>query len=373
MAVTKFLSTDCVADLIKSAEGTCVSIFLPTHRSGRETLQGPIHLKNQLREASNSLVAQGVSSSDAAEYLKPLSAYLDDSEFWQHQADGLALFHCQGLTEAFRLPINVPVRTVVSDSFDVTPLLPMVSIEGRFFILAVSENDVRLLDATRFSFYEVDVEGMPKSMAEALFADDKEQQINYHSGAGSSPKGGGRSAMYFGTGDDGSKEQHKTDCKRYFDKLDNSLSAILKQNPHPVVLAGVGYLLPIYKAANRSAMIIGEVHGSPDRATAEALHAEAWVTAESFFTKSIDESLEAFREAHGTGLASGTLHKITAAAAEGRVKELFVDLDRLALQEESLIDVNRAVSETLLKKGQIHVVGQGVLPDDAVAAAIFRY
>ena len=36
-------------------QGPCVSVFLPTHRAGREVEQAPIRLKNLLRQATDAL------------------------------------------------------------------------------------------------------------------------------------------------------------------------------------------------------------------------------------------------------------------------------------------------------------------------------
>jgi hypothetical protein len=39
-------------------QGSCVSVFLPTHRAGREVEQVPIRLKNLLRQATDALQAR---------------------------------------------------------------------------------------------------------------------------------------------------------------------------------------------------------------------------------------------------------------------------------------------------------------------------
>ena len=46
-----------VADLmsLSAAQGPCVSVFMPTHRSGRETLQGPVRLRNLINSARGEL------------------------------------------------------------------------------------------------------------------------------------------------------------------------------------------------------------------------------------------------------------------------------------------------------------------------------
>jgi len=47
------VSRNELKDLMERHQGPCVSIFLPTHRAGKEIQQGPIRLKNLLREAES--------------------------------------------------------------------------------------------------------------------------------------------------------------------------------------------------------------------------------------------------------------------------------------------------------------------------------
>lgn len=70
----------------------CVSIFMPAHRAGAETQQDRIRLKNLLREAERQLVEAGLRTPDAAAIPEPGQALLAESDFWQHQSDGLAVF-----------------------------------------------------------------------------------------------------------------------------------------------------------------------------------------------------------------------------------------------------------------------------------------
>jgi hypothetical protein len=78
--------------LMEQPGGTCVSLFLPTCRAGRETRQGRIRLKNLLREAERRLLACRLRSTEVKEVLEPIRALVEDALFWRDQRDGLALF-----------------------------------------------------------------------------------------------------------------------------------------------------------------------------------------------------------------------------------------------------------------------------------------
>lgn len=369
-----FLSTSDVAELVGSADGTCISIFLPTHRSGREVIQGAIHLKNLLKDVDFALAEKGMSQDEIQAYTQRLSALVTDEEFWQHQADGLALFACHGFHKVYKLPITVPVTQMVASSFLITPLLPLLASDGQFYILAVSENEVRLFDATRFSFQETTVEGLPTSMAEAIGGEEIEQDRNWSSGSSGSNTDGVPLGISFGSGDEGSMERHKLDFKRYFDRVDTALSTTFKQRPAPVVLAGVAYLLPIYRQANNSGNLLeGEVHGSQDRATPESIHEAAWAVAEPHFEQSTLKAIDVFHELFGTGVASADQGEITEAAEAGRVGTLFVAVDRIGNTPEEDEIVNYAATQTLTKKGQVYALTSDKMPSDQPMAASYRY
>ena len=77
-------------------EGPCVSLLLPTRRARREVQQGPIRLRQLLRQAGDRLEADGVNATEIDRLLGPLHELLDDRFFWRSQSDGLAVFSRPG-------------------------------------------------------------------------------------------------------------------------------------------------------------------------------------------------------------------------------------------------------------------------------------
>ncbi len=360
-----------VVALAESVAGLCVSIYIPTQRKGIEVSQSAIHLKNLLAEVESELTKRGFRWDEIEALTSGARALIGQEGFWRHQGDGLSLFLSSEYSRMFELPMAVAPRQTVSTTFDIVPLLPILSGDGRYYILTVSANDVRLFDATRFGYTQVEVEGAPSGMEEALWADDNERQQQWHSGAAASPKGGGRSAMYFGTGDEGGMEKHKVNFKRYFNKVDAALASTFKQRPAPVVLAGVQYLLPIYRKANTCAKLLeGEVHGNQDRSTEEEIHHDSWAIAGPYFQESLDDAVARFHELLGSGLASADEDEISEAAAFGRIQTLFVCNGIEGANQSS---INATAIETLLKKGEIITLAHGAMPTETSTAATFRY
>jgi hypothetical protein len=76
--------------LVVKNEGWCVSIFMPTHRTGPDTQQDPIRLANLLREAEEYLLARGLRTPEVKALMTPAQTLLEEALFWRDQSDGFA-------------------------------------------------------------------------------------------------------------------------------------------------------------------------------------------------------------------------------------------------------------------------------------------
>ncbi|MGK2947242.1 MAG: hypothetical protein ACSLFP_01590 [Acidimicrobiales bacterium] len=352
------ISPDQVTALA-AVEGPCISVLMPTHRHGPETLQGPVRLRNLIDEAARALADLHDVEVDADELLTPMRALVDDADFWQHQGDGLALFSGRGHFSRFRLPLELIEEVHVGSSFRVAPITPMLSGDGRFFLLALSQSSVRLFVASRHRIAELDLGAIPASMEEALVHEDPEKQLQMRSGPVSS------TAAYHGHGI--GDEVDKAAVGRFVRAVATGLEQHLGSTDQPVVLASVGYYLPMLRAATSLSVVDAVVEGNPEHRSAEDLHAAAWPLVEPSFAEQGDGHRHRYGDAKGTGMAVAEIGEVSAAAAEGRVDTLFV---APAADRDPRID--RAVLDTLTRRG--HVVAVDLPVDgDGPLAALLRY
>ena len=134
---------------------------MPTHSTGKEVRQDPIRLKNLLADARSKLLAAGLSEGDADTTLGPVTALLEDRDFWQHQGSGLALFIDENQTSEYRVPLALEERVVVGRRFHVTPLLPVLAADGHFSVLTITAEKATLFDASRYELAEDRAAGLP--------------------------------------------------------------------------------------------------------------------------------------------------------------------------------------------------------------------
>lgn len=386
-----FLSKNRLKELAQINQYPCVSIYMPTHRLGAETQQDPIRLRNLLDQAQEQLIEIGLRRPQAEAILTPALQLLDDHEYWQHQSDGLAVLLSADQVHIHRLPIHFDELfdelIVVDDHFYMMPLLPLFNSDGRFFILALSQNEVRLLEANRHQVDELSLGDVPSSLADALWYDDKERQLQHHaSGQAGSP---GRSPAIFhghGVGDD----DHKNDILRFFQQVDRGLGEILGNESVPMVLVGVDYLHPIYhQASHYPHLVTGGVIGNPEQLSAAELHAKAWRIVEPIFQQDCSRAKERFQTALPHGLASETLRELVPAAYGGRVDVAFMSVDQSSWgtfdPSEYTVEVtdataphaqdlrNLVAAQTLLNDGEVYALPGAEMPGDGSIVALFRY
>ena len=379
------LSRDDLELVVLQPRSPCVSLYMPTHRSGPETQQDPIRLKNLIRRAEEGLVGTGIRRPDASEVLRPARELIEEEAFWRHQSEGLALFLRAGWFRCYRLPLDLEELVVVSDQLHVSPLLPLLTGDGQFFILALSENEARLLAGTRSTVHLVNVPGLPAGVKEALRYDDPQRELGFHAA-----DRGGPGARVIAHGQGIGAEVQKERLGRFLHAVDGALRRPLRAQRAPLVVAGAEYVRAIYRHINTYPHLVeAGISGSPDRASAEELHTRAWALVEPLFARDRDEAVAACRGALGTGRATDSLEEVLTAAEAGRVDVLFVPTGTRVLsathtsagvahadggQELGGPDlIEQAVVRTMLNGGTVYAVPDDEMPDSTAVTALFRY
>lgn len=317
------ITAEDVRFLIERQDFPCVSIFMPTHRKGREIEQDPIRFKNLLRLAETRMAEMGVKEREAEDILEPAYKLQKDTLYWKHQSDGLAVFAGKDSFHDYRLPAEFDELSVVTDRYHIKPVLPLISGDGRFYILAFSLKSVRLLQGSKFSVGEIDLEGLPTSLSEILDPDRYQKQLQFHTGTPA--RGGKRDAVFYGTGS--SSPDEKDLIFRFSAQLDKGLRELLKDESAPLVLAGVEYIYPIFREASKYPHIVeGVISGNQDDTSFEELHNKAWPLVEPIFVKGQQKAWQKYQDLSGakSNLATDKIETIVPSAVHGRIETLFV-------------------------------------------------
>jgi hypothetical protein len=115
---------------------------MPTQRRGSEIEQNPIRYKNLVTDIENQLLDEGMRRPEVQELIGPLKGFQQPADsqvidFWRYQSDGLAVFRSPERFVSYRLPYAFDELAVVGDHFHVKPLIPLLSDNTRFCVLAI--------------------------------------------------------------------------------------------------------------------------------------------------------------------------------------------------------------------------------------------
>ncbi|MBW2599302.1 MAG: hypothetical protein JRC60_04275 [Deltaproteobacteria bacterium] len=362
------LSGNELKSLMQKQLGICVSIYMPTIRKGSEVQQNQIRYKNLLRDAEDRLLSSELRPSEIKDILAPAQEMSGNIPFWQNQSDGLALFLSPDLFRYYRLPQSFEELVVTTDRFHIKPLIPVLASDTEFYILAISQKNVRLLRCSLQHVEEMDLKDLPENLDDALNLDDFEKRLQRHTGS----------------------EDMKANLLQYFQQVDRGLRELLRDKKMPLIFAGVDYLLPIYREANTYLHLTDRgISGNPEGLSADRLRDMAQPIVESFLEAKRADALSHYRQNAGTGLTSSNVREVVQAAYHGRVGILFVsfgvqqwgtfdsatskvNLDKNAKTgNEDLMDL--AAIQTILNGGTVYAMSHEEIPADSALAAIFRY
>ena len=387
------LTIQDLQELINIDEGTFISIYMPTYSSGVDIRQNPVRFKQLLREAEAKLYDMEMTKSEVETFLKPATNLVDEIRFWQNQSEGLALFiHSDGINY-FRLPFNFKETVNVSNRIHVKPLFPLLTGNGQFNILALSKNQVRLFRCTRQNIIEIELQDAPDSMHD-MQVDDDYDSSKRELAQRTSNNVGKNQLVYNNVTQSQSAEvdYERNELTRYFRAIDESLLDMHEGDIIPLVLAGVEYLIPIYREKSKYPYIVDDyIRGNPELLNGEELHKMAWKIVEPLFNKERDIAEEKYKQYRGqrNKLFANSLEKIIPAAYSGQIESLFLD-DKVQQWGKfnhhdnsiELHDEERNGDEDLMeyvslltisRGGRVFPVTPDEIPDKSAIAAVLRY
>jgi hypothetical protein len=369
-------------DLLKQNGGPCVSIFMPTYpTSGADRRQGATQLENLLDKATEQLIQRGMRRPDADEMLERARALARDTTYWQNGlTDGLAVFVSRTVFREYKVPLPLDPRMFVDERFHVAPLLPLYSGDTRFFILAISQNEIRLFEGNRHDIHEMAPAGLPKSLVDAL---QKVATAEVHPGNLHEDR---YDQLGHGTG----LEHVNHRLERYFREIDTNLMNLIGGDQAPLVLAGVERNVGLYRQVSSYKRIPeGFIDGNPELMSTKKLHAQALAIVEPNVRQQEELARQQIDKLGGTQRVTTDPGQIVPAAKNGRIDTLFLrpghqlwgsfDLDR----NETLLHerpengdqelVTLAAEHTFLNGGAVFYCDERHSPRSSPMTALLRY
>ncbi len=380
------LARDYAAGALGGQAAPCLSLYQPTHRHHPENKQDPIRFGNLVKAMEQSLL-QAHSAADARALLEPLRALASDAAFWNHTADGLAVFVAKGFFRVYTLPRTVRALAVVADSFHTKPLARLLQTVDRYQVLGLNLHEVKLFEGNRDALDEVALAaGVPRTITDALGDQltDPHQTVASYGGVG-----GGTVSMRHGHG--GKADEVDSDADRFFRAVDRALlEHHSRPSKLPLMLASLPEHHALFRKVSHNPFLTAEaldVH--PDAISHSALVERAWKLAQPQYVNRIKARADQYREAVSKDHGTGDLSEAARAAASGRVATLLVEADRQIpgrldaatgavtpadLSHPDVDDLLDDLATLAMERGaEVLVVPKEHMPTDSGVAAVFRY
>ena len=187
-------------------------------------------------------------------------------------------------------------------------------------------------------------------------------------------------------------DYERNELTRYFRAIDQALLDFHEGENIPLVLAGVEYLIPIYREKSNYPNIVEDfIRGNPEMLSSEELHKLAWEIVEPIFLQEQKDAEDKYTQYLGqrNKLFLNSLEKVIPAAFNGQIEALFIDKDsdqwgkfdhqnnKIEIKEEGsngAEDLMEYVSVlTLSRGGKVFALGSEEIPNEETVAAVLRY
>ena len=370
--------------LLSEHRTPCVSLYVPTRRASAEWHQNALTYKNLLRDAEKA-IHQKKEWKPAADELLGKLATLDTQEFWQKQRDALTVFASPDFFRSWQFADTMSPLSAVADTFHTKGLVKLLQGEVRYYVLALTKENITLFEGNRETLDVVNVPGMPRGMRD-LATKTFESSLSAKTTA---PGAGGGTVMY-GSGPSLTNE-HKEELKSLFRMVDKALFPVTHDQKAPLILATFDQHHGMFHEVSKNPALLDErIEGDPDKMSLDEIRKRAVALLKPRREQALKEVAATYGTAAAHNRGTNSLPNISKAAVYGRVQALLIEdgrriggnLDRTTGEITDMSSSPQAdgqdllddVSELVLAAGgNVYVLPKALMPTDVGVAAIYRY
>lgn len=357
--------------LISTRADACISIYVSTTPQTQQVSASRIAYGNLVKTAIEQLESGEFDKRRRIRLEAELIALTEDEDFWRLQAHSLAVLATPDSIRTFRLATAVTDTVQVADRFYLKPLLRAIAFPQTAFILALSENAVRLIEIfADLPPSPVRVPDLPKSAADAV----------------------GRASINNLTQNTriANAEGQTVLLRQYARKVDAALRGVLGGRDTPLILVATDPLAPIFRNLSSYPALLSEgISESADRLTEAELASAARPILDRYYKEQIDEARALFEARSNDRRATTNIGEVARAATNGAIEFLMVDIDHVAPGTVSDTDgavtfatspnaanydiADEIAGRAIMTGARFLGVRQTDIPGNAQVAAILRY
>ena len=164
------LTREIFEELANHKADFCISIYLPTHRSGVQVneMQDNLNFKNALQRVATQLKERGVDQARIQRLLEPGYELLRNSMFWRYMEQGLAVFMTEEMFKYVKMPDTPHEEVLINSSFLLKPLVNAMTIKEYYYLLTISKKQAKLFRADAFGMKLIEIDELPNGVDDVV-------------------------------------------------------------------------------------------------------------------------------------------------------------------------------------------------------------
>ena len=272
-----YFSTD-ISEMIGEQGKTCVSIIIPTHRTGEGRQGDRIAIQDAIATARKQIPGDSVKLIDA---LLDLFMGID----YTHNKEGIGFFVSPSVKKLVKFPFPVSKKIVVDQYFDLQDLLYTENYCVEYYVLDISKKEIHLFRGLLDRLEEIKDNHFPKMVTE---------EYEYSKPSHSRTDAGYAHVKNF--------EKDKSilsqiRLKKVFQEVDKSLSNYLSLKTIPLLICGPERDIAIFKSSTKHAdNIVGSMSDNYKGVRSRDLALLSWLKIRTFIDEKKRELVSEVKE-----------------------------------------------------------------------------
>lgn len=276
----------------------CITIILNTHRTKPENQKDALVLKNLIKETENRLF-ETLDKRQAQQLITRLNDLEKTIDHSLNQ-ESLVLFVNDSVAEFVRLPISVEDRVIIDNTFATRDLIRAIHLQTSYYVLVLSQQKVRLLEAFNDQLIMEINEPFPIENTH-LYSTDKKEIAN------------------------ATKQSNL--IAEFFNRVDKALLEVRKNKPLPVLICSEQGNFHEYLKISDQKQIFYDTYLNKNRLDEKGnlIIAEAWKIVKDFTIEKNNARKQDLEKAVNQGKFLSDINDIWKAVNEGRIETLFIE------------------------------------------------
>ncbi|MFC1722279.1 hypothetical protein ACFL0C_01375 [Patescibacteria group bacterium] len=356
---------DEITPLLEPQAGKTISLYIPTSPLRNKTKKSKILLKNNLKK---------ITDKSYKKLVDKIIVKTKSKVFWKELSFGLCIYVSEGIEKYLVLPNSIKSSIYNGPYFNIKPLLKHLIDSSNYYVLVLNLGKIELLECTDKYYRKIEIENIPSSMQNLLWADDPEKQIKSVS-TGSSSKGSMGQVSFHGQG--GFKSAEQKNLLKFFRKIDEYIFGEINSTQIRVIYAGLEEQFHEYK--NISKLNLGDefISGSFNTSDYQRIVNKAWKIIQLENEKIRLDAIQQYKNSISSEITTTDIDEIAKFANNGRVDTLFVENlkpkfnRKLGNTKNDL--VNLSMIHTLKNGGKVFKIRKGDYQIKTSLAALLRF